>query len=413
MRILVVTHNRGLVGGLETYLHSLMPALHRNGHQLALLYHADASAAPRIDEQVDCAAVWKVEESSSAASVVSRLAAWNPDVIYLHDLPSLELHATLLAHYPVVMFAHSYNGTCPTGQKMHAFPVPTPCARSCGPACLALHYPRRCGGLNPASTIRNYRQARARQLLLNRHASILVAGEHMHREYLQAGVNADRVQVAPLPVSGLRPDVEPPSGESGRGELLFIGRLLKVKGVHYLLRAMPAAGQRLGRTLALTVAGSGPEESSLRQLARALGAEVTFAGWLGVEERISKMRSADLLVLPSLWPEPFGLVGPEAGCVGLPAVAYASGGISDWLKAGESGEAAPAAPPTVAGLADAIARALGDPVHHLRLRRGAWEMARRFSLESHLERLLPILESAARSGSGSHAEVFTSTGHNL
>ena len=107
------------------------------------------------------------------------------------------------------------------------------------------------------------------------------------------------------------------------------------------------------------------------------------------------MRCCDLLAVPSLWPEPFGLVGLEAGCVGLPSVGFAVGGIPDWLIPGETGELAPGDPPTAEGLADAVVRALADPIHLGRLRRGAWEMSRRFTLTKHLDILEPVLALAA------------------
>ncbi len=110
------------------------------------------------------------------------------------------------------------------------------------------------------------------------------------------------------------------------------------------------------------------------------------------------MRGADLLAVPSVWPEPFGLVGLEAGCVGLPAVAFAVGGISDWLRPGVSGELAPGDPPTIAGLADAIGRALADLDHHARLRYGAWTVAQSFTQPAHLAGLERILEQIAGHG---------------
>jgi glycosyltransferase involved in cell wall biosynthesis len=179
----------------------------------------------------------------------------------------------------------------------------------------------------------------------------------------------------------------------------MVGRLVDVKGGHHLIQALPLASARLAYPLSLTIAGSGPEEPRLRTLAKSIGADVNFAGWVEGAKLDSLMRKADLLAIPSLWPEPFGLVGIEAGCVGLPSVAYASGGVLDWLIAGESGELAAADPPTPAGLADAIVRALADPPHHQRLRHGAWEMSKRFSVESHMDKLESIMERAAHDAS--------------
>ena len=42
------------------------------------------------------------------------------------------MEETLLAHFPAVLFAHNYHGTCLTGTKRHAFPSPRPCSRSFG-----------------------------------------------------------------------------------------------------------------------------------------------------------------------------------------------------------------------------------------------------------------------------------------
>ena len=96
------------------------------------------------------------------------------------------------------------------------------------------------------------------------------------------------------------------------------------------------------------------------------------AGWTLADGR-ELMSQADLLVVPSLWPEPFGLVGVEAGCLGLPSVAYAVGGIPDWLIAGVTGEIAPGDPPGVDGLAEAMVRALADPEHYKNLSCGRVE----------------------------------------
>jgi len=73
-------------------------------------------------------------------------------------------------------------------------------------------------------------------------------------------------------------------------------------------------------------------------------------------------------------------------------VAYDVGGISDWLIPGYSGELAPGNPPTVEGLADAIHRALVDPLYYERLCRGAREVAGRFTLGAHLAKLESTLE---------------------
>ena len=180
---------------------------------------------------------------------------------------------------------------------------------------------------------------------------------------------------------------------------------MDVKGADYLLRALPHASKKLGRSLALTVAGDGPDRAKLEGLARQLNVEVEFAGWVGGEQKMSLMRDADLVAVPSLWPEPFGLVGIEAGCLGTPSVGYAVGGIPDWLISGRTGELAPGEPPTTEGLADAIVRALNDPNHYQQLCLGAWEAARQYTLERHLDSLERVLSVQCPAGA---AQVLVS-----
>jgi glycosyltransferase involved in cell wall biosynthesis len=100
-------------------------------------------------------------------------------------------------------------------------------------------------------------------------------------------------------------------------------------------------------------------------------------------------------VLPSVWPEPFGLAGIEAACAGLPGVAFAVGGVPDWLIPGTTGESAPADPPTAAGLADALVRAVADDGHRHHLGLGAWRSSKRFTPSKHLDGLTREFRDAA------------------
>ena len=121
---------------------------------------------------------------------------------------------------------------------------------------------------------------------------------------------------------------------------------------------------------------------------------VEFAGWLDRDEVDRRMAAADLLVLPSVWPEPFGLVGLEAGHRRLPVAAFDVGGISEWLRPGVNGHLAPGDPPTAQGLAEAIVACLRDRQTHDKLRDGAASVAAEFGLDEHIRALLETLRAA-------------------
>jgi glycosyltransferase involved in cell wall biosynthesis len=397
MRILITGTHRNLVGGVEKYLQAIIPGLLARGHDLGLLYqYAAPPGGEPIDPPDGSVRSWCLNELG-IASALDSIARWKPDIVYSHGFDrqaSIQVEDALLEAYPIVLYVHNYDRTCASGQKCFAFPQYQACTRKIGPMCLVLHYPRRCGGLNPKITWEWYRRNSHLNSRLPDHHAILVASTHMYRELQRHGVPPSKLHLAPLPTTDVTPastTAEPKQPEN----ILFVGRLTGIKGADHLIEAIPKAAAKLGRALTLTIAGDGPQGPALRNAAHRLGVQVRFTGWVQTPEKLELIRQASLLAVPSLWPEPFGLVGTEAGCLGVPAVGYATGGIPDWLIGGETGELAPSDPPTVDGLADAIVRALASPDHFARLCAGAWRLAQRFSLEKHLAQLEPILCSEA------------------
>jgi glycosyltransferase involved in cell wall biosynthesis len=242
--------------------------------------------------------------------------------------------------------------------------------------------------------ISEYRVQTRRRTLLYDCAKVLVSSRHMKREYERQGIAPDRVVLVPLPTRSSS-ELLPPVPKARTDRVLFVGRLTTLKGGRALVEAIAIARRVLGIPLRLVVAGEGEERRQVQQLATRLEVEIEFAGWVDAAQREVLMKNADVLAVPSLWPEPFGMVGIEAGALGLPSVAYATGGIPDWLEPGISGELAPGDRPTVAGLADALIRALRDPKHLGRLSVGAWKSARQYTMEAHLAALEPLLTNAA------------------
>ena len=126
---------------------------------------------------------------------------------------------------------------------------------------------------------------------------------------------------------------------------------------------------------------------------------VEFTGWLELAALRELMAESDLLVVPSLWPEPFGMIGPEAGTEALPAAAFAVGGIPEWLHDGINGFLAEANPPSATALAAAIVKCLSNPLLYRQLCAGAQREASKFSLARHIARLSEIFARGAAEGS--------------
>ncbi len=395
MRIAVVSWNRRKVGGTEAYLDFIIPELLKADHQVAFWYENDE---PLSREQISLAQEtprWCVAKIGSQKAL-AELRSWSPDVIYAHGLLDSKLEAATLEIAPGIFFGHGYYGTCISGSKTWSNPTPRPCNRAFGPACFLHFYPHRCGGLNPLTMVSEYRRQAQRLELMRRYEYVLTGSEHMRAEFAKHGLSARHVPLF-VPPSKSSPDwVVSPS----RWRILFLGRMDRLKGGLSLLEALPRITEVLNRPLHVTFAGDGPDRELWERRATSLqaahdGLSFNFPGWVGGDAHDSLLAESDLLVMPSLWPEPFGLSGPQAGLRGVPAAAFAVGGISDWLKDGVNGFLAPADPPTSQGLAEAVIKCLRDPALYLQLRRGAATIAQGLSANNHVSKLIGIFEEVS------------------
>lgn len=114
-------------------------------------------------------------------------------------------------------------------------------------------------------------------------------------------------------------------------DLVFVGRLVADKGCDVLLQALRLLRDEYRLTPNLTVIGGGPEEESLRGLAGELGLveQVTFTGPLPSERIREELLNHRLMVVPSRWKEPFGIVALEAIASGLFVIGSTGGGLPD------------------------------------------------------------------------------------
>jgi len=139
--------------------------------------------------------------------------------------------------------------------------------------------------------------------------------------------------------------------------LLFVGRLIEMKGVHELLTAV--AGLFARTSGHLLIAGDGPERAALQRRAAALGltGSVTFAGHLAPDRMQAAYAAADLFVLPSR-SEGFPYAILEAMAAGLPIVTTAIRGMADHLRDRVNGRLV--MPGDVRALTEALDAVLSD-----------------------------------------------------
>ena len=367
MRIAVATHTLARIGGVETYIEQSVGGLIDRGHDVRVF--SEEPPARRGDGLRVPA--WPSLEGAERG-LTDAVRAYAPDVVLTHGLANPAIEQSLAAIHPSVFFAHAYHGTCIAGAKTHSFPVVRPCERTFGRGCLLRYYPRRCGGISPVTMVRQYRKHQRHLAAVQQHDWVFAISDHIADEYARHGVPPARIRVLPPPVPSAR---RPTDTGFDPNHIVYIGRLELLKGPLVAIDAVAAASSTLSRPLRLTIAGTGSASPDVhRAVSRvapvALG-PVRLVGRLSGDACAELLAGAGLLVVPSMWPEPFGLVGYEAAAYGVPAAAFRVGGISEWLLDGVSGHLVDPSPNPVGALSDAIVRALGDDEHYASLRRGA------------------------------------------
>jgi glycosyltransferase involved in cell wall biosynthesis len=183
-------------------------------------------------------------------------------------------------------------------------------------------------------------------------------------------------------------------------ELLFVGRLVKRKGVDVLLNAVKRL--ETDKRFHLRIVGGGPELGALKALASDLGVtgQVTFDGVV-TNERIAELfRQCDALVLPAIVTETgdtegLGVVLIEAMGYGKPVIASAAGGIVDIVKNNDTGLLVPAG--DAPALAAAIRQAMDNPAEMARLaERGTAFADQAFGWPAIVGQLMTVYESAMK-----------------
>lgn len=173
-------------------------------------------------------------------------------------------------------------------------------------------------------------------------------------------------------------------------ELIFVGRLVSDKGADLLLDAMAS----LKSQPRLTVAGDGPERASLEKLAADLRiqSQIEFVGSQTSEQLGRLLRQHRILVVPSRWQEPFGIVALEGIASGCVVVGSAEGGLGEAI--GACGLTFPNG--DTPALAKALSRLLEDPAECDRLRQKAAPHLARFTPRHVASLYLDAMKRATR-----------------
>jgi glycosyltransferase involved in cell wall biosynthesis len=260
--------------------------------------------------------------------ILAKVAATRPDIVHVHNFfplltPAIHEGAAK-AGAAVVQTLHNYRLVCAGAMLLREGAVCEKCLsgnRLWG----VVH---RCyRGSLPGSLAVARMQVRAdRHRTWHRHVHRFIAlTEFARQKFIEGGLPANRIVVKPNFVNGPTVILKQPD----RSGALFVGRLSPEKGVATLIEAWRSLPH-----IPLTIVGTGPEFVAVRASAPN---NVKFKGELTRTEVAQEMRSAAMLVVPSIWYEPFGMVVIEAFASALPVVASNIGSLASIVRPGQNG----------------------------------------------------------------------------
>lgn len=161
----------------------------------------------------------------------------------------------------------------------------------------------------------------------------IAISDFMREKFIEAGVPAADIFTVR---HAWRPMENPPAPQDC-GHWLFLGRLIPAKGFAVLFDAWKIIRAELGgRAPKLVIAGTGPMEEKVRELA-AQNPLVEFRGLVSGSEKHDLLAGCRGMIAPSVWWEPLGLVTYEAYDFAKPMLAARSGGLTETVVHGGTG----------------------------------------------------------------------------
>ncbi|MFN2613294.1 MAG: glycosyltransferase family 4 protein [Actinomycetota bacterium] len=394
MRILHVARYGSVRGGAETYVRALCDGLRDAGHQVALAFALEPDRSrDEVREGFEIRAL-AGDTTPDVEALHAALGSFAPDVVHVHmpDVPWVARAAAQRA--PVLLAVPDHRVHCPVGTKYWAA-WKRICTVDPGARCLMYNVIAHCGSLRANVTLKPYKGWRETHDAAAA-VHLQVFSGWIRDRIVESGIDERLVTVTHYPVPPAVTAIDPPGGER-RPVVLASGRLNKEKGFHQLIDALTS----VETPVHLVIAGDGHERHALEARARTAPGphRITFTGWLTASELAGWMRQAALVAVPSMWPEPFGIIGIEAMAAARPVLAFDAGGIREWLDDGVTGRIV--AHGDVRALGRTIDELVRDPAARQRMGDAGRQQAQlRFSLVSHVERVIALYGTVRREREG-------------
>ncbi len=403
MRILQINKYYWPKGGAERYVLDLSDLLRAHGHEVIPFAMQDDRNHPTAFSKyfVRKVETERVHGGISGLNVLGRamysfeaarqlrelIRHKRPDVAHVHNIytqisPSI-LDVLKSEKIPIVMTVHDYHLITPNYMMWANGRVEDLSHKSLLSLTLSkFHKDSMLASFVQALTFKLHRLRRSYTSTVDR---FIFSSQYVLNEHVDHGLDRKQCTMIPHYTDAL---THTPRFDDD-GYILYYGRLVEEKGVEVLMKAMHTMPG-----VPCKIVGTGPEEAYLH-IAGDRMPNVRFEGYQGGESLWKLVRGARAVVVPSLWPEVFGMVAIEAMAMGKPVIASHTGALPEVIVDRVTGFLVP--PADVQALREAISRLAQDPVLATKFgRAGRTRAEQRYGAERHYAELMKVYEEVMK-----------------
>lgn len=345
LRILIVSsfYPPHYIGGAELVCKDVVEGLKARGHEVKVLTSTYGLAGlvcgdGGIYRQLENHLHWKShglvkdivrffkKEATNRNALSSLFRIYKPDVVYVWNLYHVSISLGFMAKNSGFATSYFIHDDWLTSWERHFW--------------ASLCYPQSLNGVHRfVRKLLTHFLGRVSLLIFSkalRLSQIQFTTPYLKNKTLQAGKPVKEAEVIRLGVDIQRFPYRKTAGCPKR--FLYVGQIVRHKGVHTAIEAVRIIIEQYGyKEAQLTVVGGSVDrdyETYTRHLVPELGLQnnVRFTGFISRDELPSIYREHDILIFPSLWEEPLGLVLLEAMSSGLAIVATGTGGSIEFLE---------------------------------------------------------------------------------
>lgn len=339
MQILMLHNRYALPGGEDVSTRTEAEMLRRGGHHVDVWELTNDDISEQNMLAVSANSVWSFH---IARALSARLHEKQYDVMHVQNyFPQFSpvVHRVARKHgVATIQHLRNFRYTCVNASLFRDGKSCTDCVGSFVPWQGVRHgcyRDSKAGSAVLAAMVGTHKLAGTWTKSVTRYIAI---SEYVRDIHIRAGVPAEKIVVRPNVV--ITPEVPP---QARRSSVFVAARLTPEKGVQTVISAWRLARPR-GHTL--RIAGIGPMEGELRAIASG-DPTIEFLGQLSSSDVALEMSRARLVVVPSLWAEPFGRTALEAMAVGTAVLVSDVGGLPDIVGNTSEAVVPPGDPPAL------------------------------------------------------------------